>query len=204
MKKTEKVLLGCLFLAIMAVFAGLMARSPELDKYEPMYGPPVFPMEVAEKLSVDQLAESADAASVSEPGAELLLPTWMPGDIKLRQIYFMDMAMLVFSDCEVTDYREDNITIEIKRMSVVPSREDIKRSAGEDIMEIGDILVQIPDDPEPGPSWKERGLSPIIAFFYYKGFYYFITAVEGQVTRDDVVQIIKNMEPVGQRTLRII
>lgn len=71
--------------------------------------PAPFPMEYAERLSVDQLAGKAKAVG------ELVLPTWMPGGIQLREIYFKGVAILVYSDQETKDYREDSVTVTISK-----------------------------------------------------------------------------------------
>jgi hypothetical protein len=57
-------------------------------------------------------------------------------------------------------------------------------------------------DAAPGPDMKERGIEPIMSYFWYDGFYYIITVNKGEITREDLISIIGNMKPVGPETLR--
>ena len=184
------------FAVALLVFAFvLMCRACEMRKLSEAHGAAPFPMEEAEKLSVDELVQRAEGLG------EIVLPSWMPGDVKLREIYFKGLAILVYSDRQTRDYREDNVTIQISTADVSPSLEDLKRLPGE-VVRAGDFLAVIYENPAPDPWMEERGVRPILAEFFHDGFEYLVTGIKGQVTRDDMVRIIASMKPLGADTLR--
>jgi hypothetical protein len=158
--------------------------------------PAPFPMEAAEKLTVDRLAEKE-----SDTGA-LILPTWMPGEVKLREIYFKNLAILVYSERDVRDYREDDVTIQISQTHLSPTVEQLQQSTSGEVTEIQGFPAVILENAAPGPDMEKRGTRPIIAYFWHDGFYYIVTGNKGQITRGDITGIIENMKPIGPETLR--
>ena len=175
----------------------LIATTTLLTRGKPYYGPAPFPMDSAEKLSVDELADKAG------DGGTLILPTWMPSQIKLRQIYFKGLAILVYSDEDVRDYRDDDVTIQIVKTRNIPTKEQLlhRRSSGE-VIKVKESWIVISEDAVPGPDMIERGVEPIFSYFWHDGFYYIISGIKGETTREDMIKIVENMEPVGQETLR--
>ena len=154
---------------------------------------PSFPMDSAERLSVDQLAvKDADG---------IILPTWMPGKLQLREVYFAGSAMLVYSAEDVKDYRDDDVSIAISKTEYTPTEEQLKQTSGE-LLEINGITVDFFENPAPGPDHIERGIKPIKAYFYHNGFRYAITGDKAKVTRADMLKIIESMTPIGTETLR--
>jgi len=175
---TSKIVI--LFVAGLLVFAlVLVCRSWEERK----------------QLSVDELVQRAEGVG------EIVLPSWMPDDIKLREIYFKGLAILVYSDLETRDYREDKVTIQISRVDVAPTLEDLKRLPGE-VVRAGDFWVVVYQDAAPDAWMEERGVRPILAEFFHDGFEYLVTGIRGQLTKDEIVRIIANMKPLGADTLR--
>jgi len=180
------MVIGALVVVGLAIASLLAMRSP-------ISQPAPFPMEAAEKLSVEQLAEKA---------TEIVLPTWMPGEIKLREIYFKNLAILVYSDKDVRDYRDDDVTIQISKTDYSLTLEEAKEKTSGEVLILKNFWIVLHENPSPGPDMEERGIKPIIAYFWYEGFYYIITVNKDKVTRDDMISIVENMKPVGTDTLR--
>jgi len=156
-------------------------------------------MELAEKLSVDQLVDRAGDAGT------LMLPTWMPGGIKLREIYFKGLAILVYSDKDVRDYRKGNVTIQITRTDSSPTYEQLQQRSqrpSRDVVMVRDFPIVILEDAVPDSDMKKHGIWPMMTYFWYDGFYYIITVNKEETTREDVLNIVENMKPVGPGTLR--
>jgi hypothetical protein len=191
-----KVVITCL------VVGGILGASlmTQLLK-EIHYSPPSFPVEIAEKPSVDELETKFEAVGT------LVLPTWMPGQVKLQEVYFIGMALLVYSDENMVidvgdDLLEGKIWIELTKTHRSPTPEELMNRSSGEVAKVGDYLVVIHENPVPGPKWKERGMRPIHAYFYHDGYYYLIGGRKGETTREDLIRIVKNMKPVGSETLR--
>jgi len=175
--------------------ANQMEQDDDLPISESTF-PADFPMREAENLAVDEYAEKT-----KEIG-ELILPTWMPKNMELRNIYFLGSAILVYSDQDTRDYRADNITIQISKSTLSPTYETLGKYTSGEVVKIGEMNIVILENAAPDHWMEQRGQRPILIYFWYKGFYYIITGIEGQVTKEDMINITANMEPVGPRTLR--
>lgn len=187
--------IGC---AVVGVI--LSATLMTLLLKERPYSPPSFPVESAEKLSVDELAARFEA-----PGT-LMLPTWMPDQLELQEVYFIGMALLVYSDVDMVISTGDDLLggkawIELTTTHRSPTLKELQQSSGE-VVKVGDYLIVIHENPVPGPKWEERGMSPIHAYFYHDGYYYLIGGRKGETTREDLIRIVESMKPVGPGTLR--
>ena len=155
---------------------------------EPRSSIPPFPMDKAEKLTVDQLADKY------QDNGTLVLPTWMPDRVLLREIYHLGaLTIMVYCRRNDRDYREADVCIEmLKKTTDPPTREQIQEiqdnhSSGE-ILDIGEYWVVISRDAE-------------MAYFWHDGFYYLLSA-KGKYSKEDMVNIVAGMKPVGQGTLR--
>ena len=193
MDSRTKVIM-CLIPTVIVVVT--LARFPRARQG---FGPAPFPMELAEKLSVDQLVDRAGDAGT------LMLPTWMPGGIKLREIYFKGLAILVYSDKDVRDYRKGNVTIQITRTDSSPTYEQLQQRSqrpSRDVVMVRDFPIVILEDAVPDSDMKKHGIWPMMTYFWYDGFYYIITVNKEETTREDVLNIVENMKPVGPGTLR--
>ncbi len=189
LKTRIKVVIG------MALVVGIVIVTAPLLMKSPVSQPAPFPMDTAEKLNVEQLADKGF------PG-NIMLPTWMPGQIKLREIYFAGVAILVYSDEDVRDYRDDDITIEIKKSNFSPTPEKLKEHTSGEVLKVNDFWIVLLENARPGPNHRERGIEPILTYFWHDGFYYIITANKAQTTREDMMRIMENMNPIGPETLR--
>lgn len=196
MRFRTKVAIGCL-----AVGAILGATSVTLLLKDMPYSPPSFPVESAEKLSVEELAARFDG------NGTLMLPTWMPGEVKLQEIYYIGMALLVYSDEDMViksgdDLLEGKVWVELTRTTRSPTREELMGHTSGEVVNVGDYVVVIHENPVPSPKWEERGMRPIHLYFYHDGYYYLIGGRKGETTREDLLHIVESMKPVGPETLR--
>jgi len=200
MRNEKEVLVGCMAIAILLGFVAFKSRDREAQptgsETSHPHGPAPFPMEIAERLSVEELVDGAKVVG------ELVLPTWMPGEIRLREIYFAGLALLVYSDQDVKDYRNDNITIEISKAALSQTPEQLKRYLSAEVLKVGEYWVMIWEAAAPDPEMQERGIQPILTDFYHNGFYYAMTGINGQVTKEDMLQVVANMKPLGSETMR--
>jgi hypothetical protein len=182
--------------------------------------PSDFPVDQAEKPSVDELGKMA--------GKGLLLPTWMPGDIKLKEIYIWGGPMLVYSNRDVKSYRDGNITIEISRSTDSPTYDQLKNflsvagngitydgnttiqtskstakyGKSSEVVKIGDLNVVVTEDAAPDPWMEAHGQNPIVTYFWHDGFYYAVTGIKGEVSKEQIIEVIAKMEPIGPKTMR--
>ncbi len=199
-----KVVIGCLLVLILSIAMFIFLRPHS-------YGPPPFPIETAERLSVDELVAMARTVEPNKLNADgrfdsgiLLLPTWMPGKIKLQEIFLPStVVVMVYGDDPIQqDILEGKACVELRMTNHSPTLEELRNQTSSEVLEVGDLLVVVDDDAHPGRGWEERGIEPMLAYFYHDGFYYLITVRKGDFTRDDLVRIVENMKPVGQETLR--
>ena len=187
-----KVVIACVMLPILATAMIILLSQHS-------YGPPRLDVETTEKLSVDELVGRFDPS-----GTRLVLPTWMPGRMKLQEIYLPSrMAVLVYGDEPIRhDILEGKAAVEVMRSNRSPTLEELKKEPSAEALKVGDFSVLLDEDPCPGPRWEERGIKPMLAYFYHDGFFYLITVRKGEFTRDDLIRILENMRPVGPETLR--
>lgn len=193
MDSRTKIFVCLMAAVILAVALTLLTRGRQ------GFGPAPFPMELADKLSVDQLADRAGEAGT------LMLPTWMPGGIELREIYFKGLAILVYSDRDVRDYRKGNVTIQITRTDSSPTYEQLQQRSqrpSRHVTMVRDFPVVVLEDAVPDSDMKKRGIWPMMTYFWHDGFYYIITVNKEDTTREDLMNIVDNMKPVGPETLR--
>jgi len=157
-----------------------------------------FPVvDLAEKLSVRQLAARSTNGSI-------ILPTWMPGNITLREIYYLESyALLVYGDHVPAHHIDGDVGIEITYLGDhAPTLDEIRSRNPERLERVGDLWVVIDEEAAPGPTWKERGIEPILADFSYGGYCYMVTGRKEKITRDDLIRIIEGMKPLGNDTMR--
>ncbi len=186
-----KIVIGCAVVVILAATMSIVLRPHS-------YEFPSFSVEMVEKLTVDEVVARFD------PSGTLLLPTWMPGQLELQEIYLpSQVIVLAYGDVPIEhDIIEAKVCIELKRSNRTPTLEELKNQTSAEILEIGSFLVVVVEDAFASPKWVERGLEPLFAYFYHDGFYYLIGTRKGEYTRDDLIRIVENMKPVGPETLR--
>ena len=122
----------------------------------------------------------------------------------MGEIYFKGVAILVYSDQQTKDYREDNVTVTISK-AACPERsaEELENMSWGRVLKAGDIWIVVTRDIPRG--WmKDKGMQPIVARFQHAGFSYTVTGIEGQMTEGDIVAVVANMKPVGPMTMRIV
>lgn len=163
---------------------------------EQIGGPLPFPMHLAEKFNLDELSVWTENV-----GWKLCLPTWMPGNIAITAInYKSPVLMITCSDRGVTDYRYDNVTIEVVEGEVGPPLleewKEIASRSGSDLLMVGGIWASVKENAPWG--WPELqklyGPSPY-AYFWREGLYYSISATN-TISKDQVIRIIESMRPV--------
>lgn len=175
------------FIALGILVANVLGPSlnaPADNRFIPTPAP--FPMEQAEKLSVGELDNIW-----KEIGTELYLPAWMPGNIKLTEIYGKPpVFMLTYSDSNVKDYRYAEVVIEISPSGGSPPLESRKLAAeraGAEVVMIGDIWVDIAEDSTTGNPF---------AFFWHGSLYYIISG-DSTISKDELIGIIHSVQPVS-------
>lgn len=206
MKQGREIVLECVvaatvFLLGAVTLPNLVRHKTEGSHYSPEDSEkPLFDMEAAEKLTVEQLADR-----ISNYG-QLILPTWMPGRIELTEIYLEGSAILTYSDHAVRDYREDNVTIQVVPTAYRSTPDAALRRAQDnpllEVVELGDLKVILCEDAAPDPYMIAHGYKPIVAWFDHNYLSYIVTGIKGQVATNDVREIIRNMQPIGTATLR--
>jgi len=196
-----EILIFLIFLAssVFEVYLAIQTISSQRDQAveTPDFAvPPDFPVNKAEKLSVDELGKMA--------GKGLLLPTWMPGDIKLKEIYIWGGPILVYSDRDVENYRDGNITIQVSRSTDSPTYDELRSSTGTsgEVVKIGEFNVVILEDAAPDPWMEAHGQKPILMYFWHEGFYYIVTGIKGEVSKEQMIEVMAKMEPIGPNTMR--
>ncbi len=160
-------------------------------------GPPLF-VDHADRISVDELVEK-----YGEVG-NITLPIWMPGEAQLVEILlFGETAILVYGDEGLVIGEQDDLLKAKATISIKPTRPAMIHGAGvlygkEGIL-VGDLRVVITEHSIPGrPRWRKR----LKAEFHRNGFRYYVTVKKGNTSREELIQIIENMKPVGPETLR--
>ena len=133
----------------------------------------------------------------------LYLPAKMPDNISLVAIYYKPpVIILSYCDRDVTNYRYDNVTIEISMWSYIPPPlEELKKIAGKDsdnlrVLNIdGARGILIKKARWGNPELQELyGPSPY-AYFWLGNHYYTISATP-PITSYQLIEIIKSMKPL--------
>ena len=165
-------------------------------------GPVPF-YKIAERITFDELVDF-----VKNGNFTVYLPTWMPGQIRLRAIYHSGhLVMLSYSEGEITDYRYDNVTIEISLWHYrIPSKDELEqlverlnKRLGVNRAKVLDVngVRGVLDEAAPwgDPELQELyGPSPY-AYFWYQNHYYAVSCTP-PITTDQLVEIIKSMRPL--------
>lgn len=189
-------------LAMCVAFLTILAISEKKEGGQPV----VFPMQLAEKVSVDELA-----ARAASSGRSLLLPKWMPHNYVLKDVRLFETAILFYSNKDLNistfeDGYEANVIIQISPSALNPTKEQlteiIKATPKLELRDVAGRLVILCKDASPDAWMGAHGIQPIMADFHSGEFYYIITARQGEVTPDDMVRIIREMAPVSSDTLR--
>jgi len=179
--------------------ANLWMTSPgtgEEAHNHPAYPAPLY--KVAKKITLKELIDVADAHDI-----DLYLPTKMPDNISLVAIYYKPpVIILSYCDREMTDYRYDNVTIEISmRPHTPPTLEELKKIAEKDpdnlkVLNINGARGILIEKARWGnPELQELyGPSPY-AYFWLGNHYYTISATP-PITSDQLIEIIKSMKPL--------
>ena len=186
-----KGLVVCLILIVLVV--GYIFLRPWRSS-----GPP-FPTN-SDRVSVDELVEKYAPGSI-------ILPTWMPDDLILVEIFYIGTAILIYGSEdlvieETEDVYDGRVWIEITPTYSQNQIQGAIIQAGSKGEVIGNLSVVIYEDASPGPQWRKRWMKPIIARFYRDDFQYLITARKGKTSREELIRIIENMKPVEPQTMR--
>jgi hypothetical protein len=122
----------------------------------------------------------------------VLVPTLLPEGIAYSDVYIGPVVDLCFSYNKTQDPSYADIVIEISRVSVVPSVDDMRTnlSPGFQLVQAEDKWVKIFNnyhyDASTGQSWA-------FGYFYYGNLYYTVDA-KYPLTNQDLATIIGNMK----------
>ena len=160
------------------------------------YPAPLY--KVAKRITLKELIDVADTHDI-----DLYLPTKMPDNISLAAIYYKPpVIILSYCDREVTDYRYDNVTIEISMWShTPPPLEELKKIAEKDpdnlkVLNINGVRGILIEKARWGnPELQELHGSSPYAYFWLGNHYYTISATP-PITSDQLIEIIKSMKPL--------
>ena len=160
------------------------------------YPAPLY--KVAKRITLKELIDVANAH-----GIDLYLPTKMPDNISLVAIYYKPpVIMLSYCDREVTDYRYDNVTIQISMwLHTPPSLEDLKKIAEKDpdnlkVLDVNGAMGILIEKARWGnPELQEMYGSSPYAYFWLGDHYYTISATP-PITSDQLIEIIRSMKPL--------
>jgi len=164
----------------------------------PMYAPPPFDMQHAPNLTVEEVAERYP---------RVLLPTWMPDGIKLTQIYDGgSFVMLTYSDRGETDYRKDNVTIQLCYTDHKSTRESLFDGHPELKVEFPNNITARVVFFRDQQYWPVSEGFPVqegaVADFTKDYIEYIVSGLTGHVSIEDMKRIVENMAPVGPATIR--
>jgi len=162
----------------------------------PAYPAPLY--KVAKRITLKELIDVANAH-----GIDLYLPTKMPDNISLEAIYYKPpVIMLSYCDREVTDYRYDNVTIQISMwLHTPPSLEDLKKIAEKDpdnlkVLDVNGAMGILIEKARWGnPELQEMYGSSPYAYFWLGDHYNTISATP-PITSDQLIEIKRSMKPL--------
>ncbi|MBS7634272.1 hypothetical protein KEJ34_02070 [Candidatus Bathyarchaeota archaeon] len=130
----------------------------------------------------------------------LLLPTWLPEGMKYADVYIGPVIIITFSYEKTEDFMGGEFGIQIK-MGNPPGTLDELNKTVEPSKREGDKYIEL---MKMGDIWavvakKRPNTSFIMAWFFYKGEYYYIVDVKSPpLTLQDLVKIIESMKPVAE------
>lgn len=151
-------------------------------------------------------------------GEDLLLPTWMPSNITLKQIYLRgnDTAILACSVKDIKDHREGDVTIVLQKSSKPQTPEELEQHVkvyneehGAELLKLVNIgcIYAVVSDSTPGfpvtihladgtiiEGWEDEP-QPTIAYFWYRNTEY---TISGFISVDDIIKILQNMETLEE------
>ena len=142
-------------------------------------------------------------------GEDLLLPKWMPEGINLKKIYIFEgeatTAFLIYSDKDIEDYGEGNISIKMTKPSASPTLESLMKHAEN----VDNLLIKIDDKwaevsgMTPGytvtielssgkviKGWVDKP-RPAHLYFWHKDIYY---EISGYTWQNNLIKIAENMK----------
>ena len=169
---------------LLGVFLGLLLKgNSAVSNYPYTWHDFSFPIE--KTISVDQLTRKFSG---------VLLPTWVPLGVKLREIYtWGDQAMLMYSRGEVKDYRDAELTIELVKVSRASTPSTTLEHATK-VVSVGNIKAAIYEEVAPAPSMSARGRHPIVAVFDLNGIEYGICAIKEYISPDELEKMVRSMQ----------
>jgi len=156
------------------------------------FGPADFDMEHAPKLTL---------ADVADRYRKVLLPTWMPDGIKLTQIYDgVSFVMLTYSDRGETDYRKDNVTIELCYTDHKSTRESLFDGHPGLKVEFPNNITALVVFFRDQQYWPVSEGFPVqegaVALFTKDYIWYTVSGLSGHVSIEDMKRIVESMAPV--------
>jgi len=186
---------------VVAVVAGanLWMTSPRMGveaHSHPAYPAPLY--EVAKRITLKELIDVADAHSI-----DLYLPTKMPDNISLVAIYYKPpVIILSYRDREVTDYRYDNVTIQISMLThTPPPLKELKKIAEKDpdnlkVLNINGARGIIIEKARWGDPELQKLYEPSPYAYFWLGNHYYTVSATPPITSDQLIKIIKSMKPL--------
>lgn len=166
------------------------SSGPEISLPAPFYY-------IAERITFDELTDLAKNRSLN-----IYLPTWMPGHIRLTTIYYSGgLIMLSYSDRGITDYRYDNVTIQISVLyQRIPSPAELERIAEESpdtkALDVDGVCVVLNEKACWGDPELEELYGPSPFAYFWRDNHYYMVSVTPPITSDQLVEIIRNMKPL--------
>ena len=161
----------------------LLSGNSGASHYPGTWHNSTFPME--KTISVDELTQKFSG---------VLLPTWLPPGVKLREIYtWGDQAMLVYSRREVKDYRDAELTMELVKVSRASIPSTTLEHATK-VVSVGNIKAAIYEEVAPAPYMSARGRHPMVAVFDLNGIEYGICAIKEYISPDELGKMVRSMQ----------
>lgn len=201
MRKGKRLILvvsgigGVLALATGLLLVCWSGGAPDTDPgWSPAQGG--FDMAGAKKLTVED---------VETLYPQVLLPTWMPRGIRLTEIYGEGgTVILVYSDRGETDYRRDNITIEMIGVGYEFTPESLLERYPAEKVEFGNNITGILRTKSVQYNQESPIQRGAFALFTHNYIEYIVSGVSGHHSKSEISTIVESMEPVGSRTVRKI
>ncbi len=157
------------------------------------YDPSRFDMAGAEELTVEDLTTLYP---------QVLLPTWMPEGIELTKIYADGgFVMVAYSHRDETDYRKDNVTIELMGVPQESTMQRLLEKYPDQRFAFGNMtgVVKMYQVQYGDESPVHNGAA---ALFIHDYIQYTVSGVSGHHSESEVRRIIESMRPVGSTTMR--